>query len=817
MKTFYLLIVSLFITCFQSNAQTWQWTHPEKNANPPNSQYAHDIETDASGNVYVLGEFYDSLFLSDQYIPGTAGKSGSYLAKYDSTGNLLWNKLIVPAGDYGYKPIVATDLAITTNGVYIIGKYFESYWDSYDCTAGGSGGQTYSYKIGNYSFVSAKNDIGFFVAKLNFNGGVVWNKTATRPMCYSTNGNTNYNNYSSVSYNPLLTSDKNNNIICEFMNGGNYANSISLSGYTVPVPTPTNNLAFIVFKMNANGTVLWSNYAANSNATSTLHNCNSIITDNNGNIFLYGLASNGCQFGSISYETNKAVQYSTFIAKISSAGVWQFAKELCIDSQNTLAAGNPDLLTTDNNNNVYALVNQQNTYWHAGYTVIMGDTLPADQPANFLVKISNTGDLIWHKGFAGNAEGCSESIHYAKNSLYISGYMRSSDLWYFSDLTVKPTSYGSFEYFVSKADTSGRFKWVTSFSSPYNYMSGFAIKTFNNNVYTAGVYRSYISTLGNLNGSYSTDYNLTDNIFFGKLKDQYIQVGLITPKVLIPGCTVTVPFKSFGLNLSGSNTFTAELSDEYGNFTTPTAIGSTVSTGSGTITATIPAKLTYSSGYRIRIRSSDTLATGYNYYAYADTGYALTLTCPAPSSGFTATNITGTSATLNWAAVGCAAGYKVQYRVKGTTTWTTAPLITTNTATLSLTGLVANTTYQWRVATRCKNNGTSGFSPYSTVKKFTTATAAVFASVDASDAAITQAGVITLQPNPATTHTLLTINGKLKDASITLIDFSGKPVWRSGAVSSNNVLIPVSNLASGVYLVKVNNGAATKILKLVKQ
>jgi hypothetical protein len=60
----------------------------------------------------------------------------------------------------------------------------------------------------------------------------------------------------------------------------------------------------------------------------------------------------------------------------------------------------------------------------------------------------------------------------------------------------------------------------------------------------------------------------------------------------------------------------------------------------------------------VRIHSSDTLKTGYPYYAYADTGFTLTIACPsAPSTGFAATNITATSAPLNWAAVGCASGY----------------------------------------------------------------------------------------------------------------------------------------------------------------
>src|SRR6476469_8022181 len=122
MKTIYLLIVSVLLVSTHASAQTWQWTHPEKNANPPTDAEAHDVEVDASGNVYVLGDFDDSLFLNDIF--RTTGY-GSYLAKYDSTGKPLWYKTIVPTYDSDYLyvySIRATDLTVNASGVYITGK-----------------------------------------------------------------------------------------------------------------------------------------------------------------------------------------------------------------------------------------------------------------------------------------------------------------------------------------------------------------------------------------------------------------------------------------------------------------------------------------------------------------------------------------------------------------------------------------------------------------------------------------------------------------------------------------------------------------------
>ena len=131
------------------------------------------------GNVYVLGDFHDSLYLNNIFRESGAG---SYLAKYDSTGNLLWYKTIVPTEyNNAYIPIKATDLTVNAQGVFITGKYFGSYYTSYSCTTStGTAGVDFSYKIGSYSFTSARNDVGLFITKMDGdNGNVLWNKTAT--------------------------------------------------------------------------------------------------------------------------------------------------------------------------------------------------------------------------------------------------------------------------------------------------------------------------------------------------------------------------------------------------------------------------------------------------------------------------------------------------------------------------------------------------------------------------------------------------------------------------------------------------------------
>ena len=79
----------------------------------------------------------------------------------------------------------------------------------------------------------------------------------------------------------------------------------------------------------------------------------------------------------------------------------------------------------------------------------------------------------------------------------------------------------------------------------------------------------------------------------------------------------------------------------------------------------------------------------------------------AVATGLTTTAITSTSATYSWAAVTGASSYVLQYRVVGTTTWTS---VTVSGLTYTINGLTPNTNYEWQVETKCSNSGTSLFS-----------------------------------------------------------------------------------------------------------
>ncbi|MBN2767401.1 MAG: hypothetical protein JXR27_13610 [Paludibacteraceae bacterium] len=101
----------------------------------------------------------------------------------------------------------------------------------------------------------------------------------------------------------------------------------------------------------------------------------------------------------------------------------------------------------------------------------------------------------------------------------------------------------------------------------------------------------------------------TNNTWIEYSIPQKIITGSIFGYPFTSGQSISVPYTLQGYFNPG-NTFTAQLSDAYGNFGSPTVIGSVVSNTSGTINVTIPSGTITGSEYRIRVVSSDPIING---------------------------------------------------------------------------------------------------------------------------------------------------------------------------------------------------------------
>lgn len=87
-------------------------------------------------------------------------------------------------------------------------------------------------------------------------------------------------------------------------------------------------------------------------------------------------------------------------------------------------------------------------------------------------------------------------------------------------------------------------------------------------------------------------------------------------------------------------------------------------------------------------------------------------TCAIPT-GLTSTSISTTGATLSWSAASGAVSYNLEYKTAAATTWI---LVNNTTTSRAITGLAANTAYNFRVTTVCAagNSGVSATADFST-------------------------------------------------------------------------------------------------------
>jgi hypothetical protein len=103
-----------------------------------------------------------------------------------------------------------------------------------------------------------------------------------------------------------------------------------------------------------------------------------------------------------------------------------------------------------------------------------------------------------------------------------------------------------------------------------------------------------------------------------------------------------------------------------------------------------------------------------------NSGYTNTVTfttqsgiCPVPS-GLNATSVTTSSATLGWNNAAGAGSYNIQYRLNGSSSWTST---TSSSNSKSVTALTSNSSYEFQVQTVCTSGGNSS---WSSLSSFTT-------------------------------------------------------------------------------------------------
>jgi len=254
----------------------------------------YGISTDLQGNVYITGYFASPTITFGSYTLTNAGGENIFLAKYDSSGNVLWAK---SAGgnsdDEGYS--IASDALAN---VYITG-YFQSP----------------AITFGSYTLANAGGQ-DIFVVKYDSSGSVLWAKRAGG------------NSWDQGAY---VATDSSGNA---YLTGYYQSSTISFGSYTL-----TNSGSYDAFlaKYDSSGNVSWARSIGGTGGTRGY--C--VAADKSYRIYIAGaFNSPSLTFDTITVQRPAYYYDPMYVAGYDSAGHVLFAKALGSggDDQNAVAA-----------------------------------------------------------------------------------------------------------------------------------------------------------------------------------------------------------------------------------------------------------------------------------------------------------------------------------------------------------------------------------------------------------------------------------------------------------------------------------------------
>lgn len=358
-----ILFVLLFACSLQARAQqSWQWL---KSPNSYGNMNHKGMDVDANGNVFTIGQQWQSADFGTFNIQHSGDYLSLYLAKQDAAGNYLFAKKIW--SEAGIKSaLMKLDDA---GNVFVFG------------TCNGYTLHLSPTDVANYSTtLSTTDQTKFFLAKYDNNGNFLWVKKGEGAAMYAT-------------ARAII------NIGNDMYIGGDYNGGANFLGLTMP--NKTANSSFVI-KMDNNGNGAWINAAT----VTAMTFITGLATDGT-NIYACGKFQNTIGFNNVTvtnpiYTSNGGERI--FLFKFNQSGVAQWGKE---------EGGVYNYVTTaEDGNNANALVydGNGNLYMGGSYQDQTGTiTNQLQQPFVSKYEVSN-GSKLWTVKHTANIENAVNGI-----------------------------------------------------------------------------------------------------------------------------------------------------------------------------------------------------------------------------------------------------------------------------------------------------------------------------------------------------------------------------------------------------------------------
>ncbi len=358
------------------------------------------VFVDDSGNVYIAGDFMDTVDFGNGVGLPSAGESDIFISKLDSNGDFLWAKAMG-----GTSTEIAHSIFVDNSGnVYITGNFRGTvdFGDGVDRTSAGG------------------PDI--FISKLDKNSNLVWVKTM---------GDV------SQDFGTCIFVDSSGNVYTtgRFSGTVDFGNGVGL--------TSAGQGDIFISKLDSNGGFVWAK-AMGGTSSDTGY---SIFVDDSENVYTTGSFSGTVDFGN-GVGLTSAGGPDIFISKLDSNGNFLWVKAM-----GGTSAESGESIFVDNSGNVYT------TGLFLG-TVDFGDGVGLSSSGEsdiFISKLDSNSDFVWAKAIGGTSRDGGESIFVDDSgNIYTTGYfMDTVDFGNGSGLT----SAGEYDIFVVKLSGSYHFLW----------------------------------------------------------------------------------------------------------------------------------------------------------------------------------------------------------------------------------------------------------------------------------------------------------------------------------------------------------------------
>lgn len=454
----------LLLSSAKAQNVTLNWALNPVDENSSGGAKGHFIKTDAAGNVYVTGNFQDTVDFDPSAATANltcAGNCDIFLAKYDANGNYLWAKAMGGTHyDEGFS------LAIDASGnVYLTG-YFGVTADLDPSAATANHTSAGGWEI--------------FLAKYDANGNYLWSKAM--------GGSSDNVGFS-------LTLDANGDI---YLTGSSNGTADFDPSPAAAYLTSAGLRDVFLAKYDANGNYQWAKMMGGMSEDGSSY----LALDASGNVYITGYFSDTADFDPSTATSNliSSDPLNIFLAKYDSNGNYMWSRGM----------GGSDYdcgfcVALDATGNAYLTGSFGNTV----------DFDPSAATANltsaggydvFLAKYDTNGNYLWAKAIGKSSDDAGNFLTLdANENVYLTGCFGGTTDFDPSTATANLNSAGAWDIFLAKYDSNGNYEWAKAMGGT-GYDSGISLALDTaGNIHMTG----YFGGTAIFNGDMNTTASLT--------------------------------------------------------------------------------------------------------------------------------------------------------------------------------------------------------------------------------------------------------------------------------------------------------------------